>query len=195
MKKSGKTEYEQLQQQKMREQTILESMQKSNENGTPYEYTEEQMLNAQEQPAKEEINKLFSDKIFPANNGVLYLVYYIFSLIIIPLLYINEEEYKSKVGIGAWMLLIVMLIVLKCTEKLYQREMGKQYKVIECINNFANDTSIYCYILTSLGYFAGFLGAWEFAIIYGAMLFVFIIGFYYKIIKPLWHSMRSHKIS
>lgn len=195
MKKSGKTEYEQLQQQKMREQTILESMQKSNENGTPYEYTEEQMLNAQAQPAKEEINELFSDKIFPANNGVLYLVYYIFSLIIIPLLYINEEEYKFKVGIGAWMLLIVMLIVLKCTEKLYQREMRKQYKAIECINNFANDTSICCYILTSLGYFAGFLGAWKFAIIYGAMLFAFIIGFYYKIIKPLWHSMRSHQIS
>lgn len=91
MKNIDKTEYGQLQQKKMREQMILESMQKSNENGTSYEYTEDQMLQAQAQPAKEEMNEFYNNKIFPTNNGVLYLVYYIFSLIIIPFLYFNEE--------------------------------------------------------------------------------------------------------
>lgn len=117
MKNIDKTEYGQLQQKKMREQMILESMQKSNENGTSYEYTEDQMLQAQAQPAKEEMNEFYNNKIFPTNNGVLYLVYYIFSLIIIPFLYFNEEAYKLGIGVGAWILLIVILIVIKSTDK------------------------------------------------------------------------------
>lgn len=195
MKNIDKTEYGQLQQKKMREQMILESMQKSNENGTSYEYTEDQMLQAQAQPAKEEMNEFYNNKIFPTNNGVLYLVYDIFSLIIIPFLYFNEEAYKLGIGVGAWILLIVILIVIKSTDEMYKRDMRKQYKSIECINNFANDTSLFCYMLTSFGYFGGFLCVGLFLFIYIVMLIIFLISLYYKVIKPLWHYKRRYKNS
>lgn len=195
MKRSSKTEYEQLQQQKIREQAVVESMQQSNENGTPYEYTEEQMLDAQKQPAKAAINNLYNNKIFPVNNGILYLFYYIFSLIIVPLLYFNEDAYKTIVGVGAWLLLVIILLVINFTEKYFQKNMSKQHKCIEYINNFANDTSVCCYLLTSLGYFSSFLNLSAFGLIYGAMLFIFLIALYYKILKPLWHDFRKQKFS
>ena len=193
MKNNSKSEYEQLQQQKMREQAVLESMQKSNIEYSRYEYSEEQMLAAQEQLAKKNINKLYSDKVFPTNNLVLYFVYYVFSLIIIPLLYVNENEYKVWVGVGAWGLLIVIFVVIKYTEKLYQKDMRKQYKSMEYLNDFSNDTSVFCCLLTSFGYFAEFLGIFEFVCIYSAMLVVFLIAFYYRIIKPLYYDMKGRK--
>ena len=69
----------------------------------------------------------------------------------------------------------------------------KQYKSMEYLNDFSNDTSVFCCLLTSFGYFAEFLGIFEFVCIYSAMLVVFLIAFYYRIIKPLYYDMKGRK--
>ena len=174
-------EYEQLQQQRMKEEAILNSIRQSNKQEKPYEYSEEQMLKAQEQPAKREINELYNNKITPTYNGILYIVFYVFSLIIIPLLYVNQDKFKMGIAFVACGLFCVIAIAIRLAEKKFQEDMHRESKLVTKINKFSNETSVFCYMLTAFGYTIEFLPPFYFWFIYGA-LSVVTIGF--LLVKP-----------
>ena len=127
---------EELEQQKMRDNRVLEDVKESNEKGVPSSYSEEQILKAQEQHAKKEINRLYDEKINPNSNGIIYFVYCVFNLFILPFLFFNEGKYKGIVAIGAWALLFIVVIVNKLVEIKYQKEMHKDMKGAKYFNKF-----------------------------------------------------------
>lgn len=185
--------YEDLKQQKMRDSNILEDMKKSNQKGIRSNYSEEQILKAQEQQAKKEINLLYEEKINPSTNGIIYFIYYIFTLIALPVLFYNESKYKGIVAIGAWLLLFIVVVVNKRVEKKYQKEMHKDIRCAKYFNKFSNDTCVLNYLLSSLGYMLAFFDVFSFLFIYAAMVFVFFVALLFDIIKPFWVQLRWKK--
>ena len=68
---------------------------------------------------------------------------------------------------------------------MYQKEMQKQSKIVDIINDFSNESFVFCYVLTSLGYMLDYFDNLSFWTIYLGMLMATIIIFYYRVIKPL----------
>ena len=80
-------DYKDLKQKRMRDEMVLRDVELANEKFSVSKYSEEQILNAQEEKGKKEINELYYTEVFPLTNNILYFINYIFSLTVIPIIY------------------------------------------------------------------------------------------------------------
>lgn len=178
-----KNTYEELLQQRMREKNILKSLEESNKNDEMCSYSEEQILEAQKCKAQHQINELYDQKIFPTINTIIYCVYYISNLVILPMLYIKEDI--AYVAVIAYFLILIILIVIYMVEKRIHKKMEIKSKFLVFLQKFVDDTSIFVYLLTSIGYMLIFMKKYIFLFIYISMLILSIIMFYADVIKTM----------
>lgn len=178
-----KNTYEELLQQRMREKNILKSLEESNKNDEMCSCSEEQILEAQKCKAQHQINELYDQKIFPTINTIIYCVYYISNLVILPMLYIKEDI--AYVAVIAYFLILIILIVIYMVEKRIHKKMEIKSKFLVCLQKFVDDTSIFAYLLTSIGYMLIFMKKYIFLFIYISMLVLSIIMFYADVIKTM----------
>lgn len=190
--------YNELQQAGMRNKTILGSLEVANETGGFCKYSEEQILEAQEGRPRKEINEFYYNKIFPAINGIIYLIYYIANLIILLILFTfqnkgNEKVMKANliVSIICLVLIAIIVVVIQGVDSRLKRQMLKKRPWIDSLNKFSADTSIFTYFLTSVGYMLTIMNCFIFYFIYIIMLIVFFSALYFDVIKTLKKNRKK----
>lgn len=97
------------------------------------------------------------------------------------------------VGIIGYFLLIVIVLVIKIVDEKLKKQMLSRRPWIDLLNKFSADTSVFTYLLTSLGYILIMMDHFAFWFIYGTIFFVFIVAMYYDVIKPLLKLVLSKK--
>ena len=151
--------YIELKQADMRNSGILASLEAANEKGVACKYSEEQILAAQKGEPRKEINDFYNNKIIPAMNCIIYVFYYLASLIALPILFAfqnSEDDAVMRanliVGIIGYLLLIAIVLVIKIVDKNLKKQMLRRRPWIDLLNKFSADTSVFTYLLTSVGY-------------------------------------------
>lgn len=135
--------YREIKEKMSKEERILKDLEKSNINGTPYKNTEEEVLDAQQEFAKRTLNEFYYKRYLPFYSSILYLFFYLFSIIIFVLQLI-EVQIKVFVIIGiVLMLLIIALYYLlnRKTDKIYDN-ISSMITHINNLSKFASDTFI-----------------------------------------------------
>ena len=188
--------YKDLEQQKLRDDFILKSLEKANMSGKKCRFSEEQIEIAQRQTAKEQINQIYSEEIFPIANNILYLIYTAATLFILPFLYVGGEG-GTKVSILTFYALMgVCIIVLIVVEKQIKKRPLGDKKELKAFQKFSNDTFIINYMLTSIGYMMALIGSFTFWYIYLAICLTFFMAVYFDFVKPfmIWRKNRRREI-
>lgn len=178
-------EYKELEQNRIKEKEVLQSLQNANIAGEKCKYSEEQILEAQKEKTKEQINFVYENKIFPSINSIIYLIYYVTTLIVLPILFVGKIKDAVYGAVIGYVLLISIVLVIKKVENKIKKDITKEYYLIDCLEKFSSETSIYTYLLTSIGYMLVILDSFSFYFIYLIMVFIFLIVFYYDVIKPI----------
>lgn len=111
--------YKEYEQRRIRDNMILEDIKKANEVGSISRYSEEQIQCAQKEEGKKAINALYYESVFPLMNNILFVVYYILSLITLLLIYLNQDVLNKIVAILGYLALILIVAVIKIIDKLY----------------------------------------------------------------------------
>lgn len=109
--------YKEYEQRRIRDNMILEDVKKANEVGSISRYSEEQIQCAQKEEGKKAINALYYESVFPLMNNILFVVYYILSLITLPLIYLNQDVLNKIVAILGYLALILIVAVIKIIDK------------------------------------------------------------------------------
>lgn len=190
-------QYKDIKQQKLREENILNSLQQANECGEKCKYSEEQILEAQCQLGKKQINHIYDKLINPDSNVLIYFVYTVVTLILMPILYVNNTGGdKTAVDIAvaavACAIILVMLIIVQVIESSAKKDTEKNRRWIKNFNKFSNDTYVFGYTLTSLGYIMVILDFGLFWYIYVSMIVVFFVAIFFDLVRPLVIYLRQH---
>lgn len=164
-------------------QKILADNEYNYEKGLKSNYSDEEIERAQNESkvAKESINNLYNKRIFPYTNSILYVIYYVVSLAILPLVY---NEYDYIIPFIFYLLLIVIVFVSRIIEKKCRKNIKKEIYIINCLINFSDQTGIFCYLLTSIGYLVKWFSLPLFYGTYLIMWSIFIIAMIFIVIKP-----------
>lgn len=185
-------QYKEIEQQKLREESVLRSFQQANECGENCKYSEEQVLEAQCQIGKEQMNYIYNELINPITNILTYFVYVLATLVLMPILYVNNTRGVETAGVTAYVLILVMLIIMQAIESSVKKDTEKNRGWIKYFNKFSNDTYVFGYILTSLGYLMVMLDTVVFWYIYAAMMVVFSVTIFFDLVKPLVINLWQH---
>ena len=185
-------QYKEIEQQKLREESILKSLQQANECGENCKYSEEQILEAQCQLGKERINHIYNELINPISNILIYFIYILATLILMPILYVNSMDGAKTAAVTAYVLMVVMLIIIRVIESSVKKDTEKNREWIKYFNKFSNDTYAFGYILTSLGYLMVILDSGVFWYVYVAMIVVFSTAIFWDLVRPLVINLRQH---
>lgn len=172
-----------LENQKKRDNEVIKENEQSFKEGRSSRFTNEQTENALNQTAKNEINELYYGRVFPYTNAVVYFIYYIVSLVTLPFVYLGKVKILAVVF---WVILVAALIISRIIEKRVRSNIEKENECIKRLLGFADQTSMFSYLLTSLGYMVAMLSNIGFWFIFAIMVVVFFIGFYYEILKPMF---------
>lgn len=187
-----KVQYKEIKQQKLREESVLKSLQQANECGKKCKYSEEQILEAQCQLGKEQINYIYNELINPISNILIYFIYILATLILMPILYVDNEGGAKAAAVIAYVLMPVVLIIMRVIESSVKKDTEKDRRWIKYFNKFSNDTYAFSYILTSLGYFMVILDSGVFWYIYVGMIVVFSDAIFFDLVRPLVIYLRQH---
>ena len=144
--------FKEYEQRLIRDNMILEDVKKANEVGSISQYSEEQIQCAQKEEGKKAINALYYESVFPLMNNILFVVYYIFSLITLPLIYLNRDFLNKIVAVLGYLALIIIVAVIKIIDKFIHNKKFRKTHWMCCLEKFSLDTSIFAYFLTSIGY-------------------------------------------
>ena len=175
--------YEDLKQRKMRDDIILKSLEEANESGVICKYSEEQILEAQQQNAKKRINYLYNEMIFPITNNILYLIYSLATMIIFPFIYAGGKKGEEVGAIAAYFLIFAV-------EKHVRNRPEGERKWSNGFYNFSNNTFALNYMLTSIGYMQVIIEGYVFWYMYAGLCLVFLAALYFDFIKPLLIKIR-----
>lgn len=66
---------------------------------------------------KKGINKLYHEGVFSLVNNIGFVVYYVLTLIALPLVYLNQELFSRVIVVLAYISLMIIAVVMKGTEK------------------------------------------------------------------------------
>lgn len=168
----------------MRDDAILKSLAEANKSGDICKYSEEQILAAQQQTAKKKINHLYNELIFPITNNILYLIYSLATLIILPFIYAGGESGAELGAVAAYFLVFSVAIVLAAVEKYVKNRPEGIEKWPKSFQNFSNNTFALNYMLTSIGYMLAILEGYVFWYMYTALCLLFLAALYFDFIKP-----------
>lgn len=184
-------QYKEKRQQQLREESVLKALQQANESGKNCSYSEEQILEAQRQSGKMQVNYIYSELINPVSNGIINIAYILTTLILMPILYSNKEGSRVA-AVTAYVLLFIVLIVLRVVERSVKKDTEKQRKWIIYINKFSNDTFVFGYIATSLGYLMVILDFEWFWFIYVLIVLFFLSAIFRDFVEPFLVYLRQH---
>lgn len=187
-----KVQYKEIIQRKLQEERVLKSLQQANESGKKCQYSEEQILEAQCQLGKKQMNDIYHELINPISNTLIYFIYSLATLILLPILYINNEEGANIAVVIAYILMMVMLIIMQVIKNSIKKDTEKKREWIKYFNRFSNDTYGFGYILTSLGYIMVKLESGMFWYIYAVMIVVFLITIIVDLVNPLAINLRKY---
>ena len=187
-------DFKEYKQKELRDNTILKDVKNANETGRRSKFSEEQILSAQREEGKKAMNELYYEGVFPLINNILFMVYYISSLITLPLVYLNEDPANKIVMIIGGITLIIIWSVIRFIDKFVHKKKFRKKQWMKCLEKFSIDTSVFTYFLTSIGYMLVILNKIYFGYLYLLMCFVFIISVYYDIAKPLLKSKCRHTV-
>ena len=118
-------------------------------------------------------------------NNILFVVYYILSLITLPLIYLNQDVLNKIVAILGYLALILIVTVIKIMDKFIRNKKFRKTYWMRCLEKFTLDTSIFTYFLTSIGYMLVIMDKLYFWFIYIIMCLILVVTVYYDIVKPL----------
>lgn len=158
----------------MRDDAILKLLAEANESGEICKYSEEQILAAQQQNAKNKINHLYNELIFPITNNILYLIYSLATLIIMPFIYAGGESGAELGAVAAYFLVFSVAIVLAAVEKYVKNRPEGKEKWPKGFQKFSNNTFALNYMLTSIGYMLALSGGVDSSVV--AALLIKAIG-------------------
>lgn len=184
--------YKDAEQQKLREERILKALQQANERGENCKYSEEQILEAQHQLGKEKLCEIFSKVIDPITSALLYLIYTVAALIIIPVSYCCGKESAKPVAVIAVVLLLASLIVICLVKRSVKNNTEKNRKWAEHLIHFSNETYALGYIVTTFGYLSVITHYIIFWYIYWALTVAFLVAAFYDLFKPFVTYLRQH---
>ncbi|HIZ82004.1 MAG TPA: hypothetical protein H9722_07945 [Candidatus Mediterraneibacter pullistercoris] len=185
-------QYKEIVQQKLREESVLKSLQQANECGKNCKYSEEQILEAQHQLGKNQINHIYNELINPASNALSYVTYILTTLVLMPILYVNNVEGTHVAAVIAYMLVLIMLVIMQVVESSVKKDAEKNREWIKYFTKFSNDTYAFGYILTSLGYLLAILDSEVFWFVYIIMIMVFSVAIFFDLVKPLVINLQLH---
>ena len=188
-------QYKEIQQQRLREESVLKSLQQANECGEKCKYSEEQILEAQCQLGKVQINYIYNELINPISNILIYFIYILATLILMPILYVNNVWGAIAAAVIAYVLMLVMLIIMRVMGSSIKKDTEKNRRWIKYFNKFSNDTYAFGYILTSLGYLMVILNSGVFWYIYVGMIVVFSVAIFFDLVKPLVIYLRQYFVN
>lgn len=183
--------YKEYEQRRIRDNMILEDIKKANEVGSISRYSEEQIQCAQKEEGKKAINELYYESVFPLMNNILFVVYYILSLITLPLIYLNQDVLNKIVAILGYLALILIVAVIKIIDKFIRNKKFRKIHWMRCLEKFTLDTSIFTYFLTSIGYMLVIMDKLYFWLIYIFMCLILVVAVYCDIVKPLMREEDS----
>ena len=183
--------FKEYEQRRIRDNMILEDVKKANELGSISRYSEEQIQCAQKEEGKKAINALYYESVFPLMNNILFVVYYILSLITLPLIYLNQDVLNKIVAILGYLALILIVAVIKIIDKFIRNKKFRKTHWMRCLEKFTLDTSIFTYFLTSIGYMLVIMDKLYFWLIYIIMCLILVVAVYYDIVKPLMRENGS----
>lgn len=124
-------------------------------------------------------------------NNILFVVYYILSLIALPLIYLNQDVLNKIVAILGYLALILIVAVIKIIDKFIRNKKFRKKHWMRCLEKFTLDTSIFTYFLTSIGYMLVIMDKLYFWLIYIIMCLILVVAVYYDIVKPLMRENDS----
>ena len=183
--------FKEYEQRRIRDNMILEDVKKANEVWSISQYSEEQIQCAQKEEGKNAINALYYESVFPLMNNILFVVYYILSLITLPLIYLNQDVLNKIVAILGYLALILIVAVIKIIDKFIRNKKFRKTHWMRCLEKFTLDTSIFTYFLTSIGYMLVIMDKLYFWLIYIIMCLILVVAVYYDIVKPLMRENGS----
>ncbi len=178
-----------LEQQRERDKQILQDNMNANDNWELSKYSSEQVERAQEQSAKKAINELYNGKVLPYTNAIVYLVYYVASLIVLPFVFCNNTKIPALVF---WGILVVGAGILALIEKWCRRSITKESQAIKDLIRFEDHTSMFCCMLTSIGYLVSMMTLPVFWFIYAIMVFLFVVNIIFDVIVPIINRIRNN---
>lgn len=155
------------------------------------QYSEEQIQCAQKEEGKNAINALYYESVFPLMNNILFVVYYILSLITLPLIYLKQDFLNKIVAILGYLALIIIVAVIKIIDKVIHNNKFRKTHWMCCLEKFSLDTSIFTYFLTSIGYMLVIMEKFYFWYIYIIMCLILVVTVYFDIVKPLIRGKDS----
>ena len=185
-------QYSEAEQQKLREENVLKALKQANEKGENCSYSEEQILEAQYHSGKKQVNHIYKELINPISNNIIYIIYVLATLILMPILYLNYTEVAKVPVIVAYILMAVVSIIISVIERRVKKDTEKNREWINYINTFSNDTFAFSYIVTSLGYIMVILDAGIFWFVYIIMIVVYSIAIFFDLAKPLAINIWQH---
>lgn len=177
--------YKEYKQTQIREDMIMNDVEEANAHSRISRFSEEQIISAQEGNGKKAINELYNQLVFPLINDILFIVYCFFSIITLPLIYVDEKNSRI-VAIMGYFALILVVLILKLVNKYAQERKCTKKTWMECISKFTLDMSVFAYLLTSIGYMLVIMDSFGFWFMYIIMCIVFFTGVYFDIIKPIF---------
>ncbi len=182
-------DYRELKQKRMRDEMVLRDVKIANEKYSVSKYSEEQILKAQEEKGKKEINQLYYTEVFPLTNNILYFINYIFSLTVIPIIYFikNNAYFLALMG---YLLMAVITVCTKIIDKTVRTKKFKRKKWMNALEKFSSDTFMFSYLLSSISYMIIYMDNVFFLLFYIGMWFVFILALYYDVIIFLIKTNR-----
>ena len=140
------------------------------------------------QSNKESMNTLYYSGVFPLANNIIFIIYYVISLVTLPMLYWKKEQTEVVVAGLACLAIIITIIVIKIVETLMKKRPNKKTQWMTCLEKFSLDMSILVYLLTSFSYMSVVVDKNYFCLTYFFMLGLFFVGTWFDIVKPLVKS-------
>lgn len=185
-------QYEEIKQQKLREDSVLKSLQEANERGEVCPYSEEQILEAQKQWGKKQLNYIYNELINPTANALLYFISILITLVLMPTLYLKKDNVSETVAFMLMLLFMVLIILIVImVECSFQKDTEKKREWIKYFSKFANDTYGLGYLLTALGYLIYTMGPVKFWFVCGAIIVAFLVAVYYDFLKPIGKHLNK----
>ena len=170
--------FKEYEQRRIRDNMILEDVKKANEVWSISQYSEEQIQCAQKEEGKNAINALYYESVFPLMNNILFVVYYILSLITLPLIYLKQDFLNKIVAILGYLALIIIVAVIKIIDKVIH-------------NNKCRKPHWMCCLEKSIGYMLVIMEKFYFWYIYIIMCLILVVTVYFDIVKPLIRGKDS----
>ncbi len=118
------------------------------------------------------------------SNGMIYLIYTLATLIFMPFLYLNTRMAINEAAIIFTLLMLITLIVRRKIRSI-------KCKWMKCFDKFSEDTYIFGYILTSLGYLMVVSKMFTFWWVYGILVAAFSVFGYFDFVQPLVTYLRE----